>query len=221
MAICLFSFFRTSKHMRRKIGGRDNATGVVVRVVSLETISQKVFFRTHFSQCSRVKWGSYITNSMWSIVFVLEVQVCFHPTSLVSLKERGFNNIVILPDYFELMINTHLKDLELWSRTGNSCVETAAFLLHQRELSFSAFPFTHCWFNFRACGPIREIKPIINWIETFVGALSKAIHILPDSCRKKRHWLGRLNSGSTMNAPVCKHQHDGKNVRAHADYTWA
>lgn len=35
--------------------GRDNVTGVTVRVDFLETISQKLFFKMHFSHCSRVK----------------------------------------------------------------------------------------------------------------------------------------------------------------------
>lgn len=80
-------------------------TEVVVTVVFLETIAQKVFLKTHFSRCSKVKS---------STVFLLEVHVCFHSNSFNSFRQRSFVNIVILPAHFGLMINTHLKGGAHW-----------------------------------------------------------------------------------------------------------
>lgn len=65
MAICLFSFCRMSKSRRRKIGGRDKVTGVMFRVVFLEIISHKIFFKTHYSRCSKVRAEN--TTKMWSV----------------------------------------------------------------------------------------------------------------------------------------------------------
>lgn len=105
--------------------------------------SPKISFKTQFSHRSKVKWGSYITNKMRSIVFVLEVQVVFIATALISLRERGFINTVILPAHFEPMINTHLKVLAHWCRTGDACVGTSFFLLHQRDIHFPPKPTMH------------------------------------------------------------------------------
>lgn len=77
MAICLFSFCRMSKRRRRKMGGRDNVTGVVVRVVFLETISQKLFVKTHFSHCSQLRKGGGRTQIKYDPSNYIIVLVCF------------------------------------------------------------------------------------------------------------------------------------------------
>lgn len=102
-------------------------------------------------------------------------------------------------------------------------VETTLLLLHQRDIHFPAKPAMHrrsagCgsrdWsaqlprisyyaflFNFRACAPIGEIKQIISWMGTFVGAP------LPDSWGKKCHWsdLHQFSHGNmtVKGAPLC------------------